>query len=233
MTAGGSTAGATAVGVVGRGATRRGASAGIGMACVGVVAVEEMGGVGSHIRLTLTGMIGCGVVIHWSPGVAHIVGVAVVRVVVRVGMMPSGLMHMVVVGASVGGMVVGTGVGVVGRYAPGEGGHGGAIAETQIGGGVVESVVAPHEPDAAEVDGHIYLLASPSVVAEEPHLVVLRVDTLVPNLVDEAVGLNLVGIAAPYHQFVLRVEIVDSAFHLAEGEIAHLVGTEGEGEDCE
>ena len=84
-------------------------------------------------------------------------------------------------------------------------------------GGVVE-------PDAGEVDGHVYFFAGIGIITEEPNLVVFAVDRFGPDLVDDDVGCELVLIAAVNHQFGLCIEGVSDAVSLVAREVAYRVG---------
>ena len=114
---------------------------------------------------------------------------------------------------------------VVGRHGPCNRRHPQASvgAETQVLCRVVHAPGAV-EPDALQVYGHVYLLARVGVVAEDPQLVECRVDALGPHLIEEHVGLNLVVVAAVYHQFVLAIEVAYRAFGLAAREVEHRRG---------
>ena len=163
-----------AVGAVGGAATAIAAVGGqVAVTTIRGRTVVEVVFVDGYVGFALARMIGLVAVIDRCPGVTHIVRMAVVRVVVWVGMMPAGLMHMVMVGRGIVGSVMGASVGIVGWDAPNEGGHGGTIAEAKVGGCIVEPVVGPHEPDATEVDGHVDFLARPGIVAVKPNFIVL------------------------------------------------------------
>ena len=126
--------------------------------------------------------------------------------------------YLVVVAARVARAVYDAGVGVVGRDVPREGGVAHLDAEAQVLCGVVHAAGAV-EPYTLQVEGHVYLVAGVGIIAVDPYLVVGRVDTLHPYLVYEDVGLNLVVITTVDHDFLLRVEVADSAGGLAVGEV--------------
>lgn len=133
--------------------------------------------------------------------------------------------HLVVVGACVAWTVVDASVGVVGRHGPSHRGPPQASvgAEPQVLCRVVHASGAV-EPDALQVDGHIYLVARVGIVAVDPQLVECRVDAFCPHLVEEHVGLYFVVVAAVNHQLALAVEIVHRAFGLAAREVEHRCG---------
>ena len=77
-------------------------------------------------------------------------------------------------------------------------------AETQVLRCVVHASRSV-QPYALQVQWHVYLVARICVVAENPQLVIGRVDPFCPNLIHEHVSLNLILVAAVNHKFVLPI----------------------------
>ena len=138
--------------------------------------------------------------------------------------------HLVVVGACVARTVHYARVVVVGRHGPSHRGppQASVSAEPQVLCRVVHASGAV-EPDALQVDGHVYLVARVGIVAVDPQLVECRVDAFCPHLVEEHVGLYFVVVAAVNHQLALAVEVVHRAFGLAAREVEHRRGARRDG----
>lgn len=116
----------------------------------------------------------------------------------------------------------------VDRHRPHQCGVGCVNLEMQIPGGIVHCVApSVKQPDTAEVEGHVNLVAGVGVDAVEPHLIVATVDTLHPDVGDDDIGLQLVSVAAVDDQFVLCVEEMHRTARLAIGEITNGVGIQG------
>ena len=94
---------------------------------------------------------------------------------------PSVTVHVVVVAAMVARIVGDVLVGVVGGNVPAKIGMRHAHTEAQVLRCVVHSC-ATDQPDALQVDGHVYLVACIGVPAEEPDFVVGGVYPLHPHL---------------------------------------------------
>ena len=135
---------------------------------------------------------------------------------------PSVLVYLVVIRAGVARGVHHTHKGVVARHRPRKRRPGARVAETQVVGGAVH-VVSFVKPHARQVDRHVYLFAGVCVVAEDPQLVVLRVDGLVPHIGEDDVGGELVLIAAIHHQFGLHRECSHHPCSLRQREKAYVV----------
>ena len=143
---------------------------------------------------------------------------------------PTVAVHVIVVGAHVTRAVHHARVWVVCRYCPH---HRRAVqcarrAETQRLCRVVH-VACPVEPDALQVYRHVNLLARVCIPAVDPQLVVCRVHLLGPHLVQQNVGLNLVLVAAVYHQLALAVQVAHRAVGLAAREVEHRRGARRDG----
>lgn len=96
-------------------------------------------------------------------------------------------------------------------------------AETQVLCSIVHAAGAI-QPHTLQVQWHVYLVACVSIVAENPQLVIGRVDPFCPDLIHEYVSLYLVFVAAVNHNFVLPIQVVYRAFRLASGEVMHRRG---------
>ena len=84
------------------------------------------------------------------------------------------------------------------------------------------------KPYAREVYGHIDLIAGIGVVAENPKLVILGVDSFVPHIGEDNVGGKLILIAAINHQFGLHRECSDHTMSLRQGEKADIISRHGQ-----
>lgn len=91
-------------------------------------------------------------------------------------------------------------------------------AETQVLCRIVHASRSV-QPYALQVQWHVYLVAGICIVAENPQLVVGRVDPFCPDLIHEHVSLNLILVAAVDHQLVLAVQVVHRAVGLAAREV--------------
>lgn len=181
--------------------------------------------VGSHSARHLdTGREGLTMHRHGIMTMTHIIRRIVIGVVTVIRMAPTRLMDVIVVGIEESGGVEPTMEGAIGRHHPAPCGSPVGVAETQHGGSVVHTHAGTVvEPDATQVDGHIDFVAGVGIVAVEPNLIELGVDTFGPYLVDEYVGFNLIGIATIDHQLVLRIEVTDGSFGLRIGKITYRI----------
>ncbi len=84
--------------------------------------------------------------------------------------------------------------------------------------------MATIHPNAVEVDGHEDLFSGVCVEGIDPDLIVGGIELFGPELVDDGIGWDLVGIAAVDHHLVLLVEHGDCTLNLGQVEIPDLVG---------
>ena len=143
---------------------------------------------------------------------------------------PTVAVHVIVVGAHITRAVNHTRVAVVCRHRPCERWpvQRARRAEAQRLCRVVH-IACPVEPDALQVYRHVDLLARVCIPAVDPQLVVSRVHLLGPHLVEQDVGLNLVLVAAVYHQLALAVQVAHRAVGLAAREVEHRRGARRDG----
>lgn len=97
--------------------------------------------------------------------------------------------------------------------------------EVQITGCIVHLITpAVEQPNTRQVDGHDNLVTRIGVDTVEPHLVIATVDTFLPNVGNDDIGLQLVCVSAVDDQLVLRVEKLHGASCLTISKIADRVG---------
>ncbi len=158
--------------------------------------------------------------------VATIVGVVVHVAVVAV--VPTMAVNVIVIGIVVVGGAGVAGEVVVGRHRPSEGRTMVSVAETEILGSAVHVAIS-QKIDALEVDRHVDFIARIGVPSVNPDFEERRADLLSPDFIDQAIGGQLVFIAAVDHQLVFVVEDGNSAGGLSVGEIKDVVGCSCEG----
>ncbi len=154
--------------------------------------------------------------------IAAVIGVIVHMAIVAV--VPTRTVDIVMISVVIGH---GTGVAcevVIRRHGPCECGTSVMSAESKCLSSAVD-VTAVDQVDAFEVDGHINFISSVGIPAVEPDFEERRADLLCPDFVNQAVGGQLVFIAAVNHNLVLIVEHRDCAGSLSVGEIENVVSS--------
>lgn len=131
---------------------------------------------------------------------------------------PAVAVNIVVVTSLISMMVCYPRVRMVRRDVPHDGRHPRLYTEAQI----LRCVVHPScavQPHALQVQGHINLVSRVGIVPIKPDLVVRRIHSLHPYLVDQHVRLNLVVVTAVNHQLLLLVQVIHRPRRLAVREI--------------